>query len=224
MPAPCGPAPWALPAGRATQVEAQKLRGEQALASEMALSLSREIAALAEPRLARTPGRRRRPPARGAARLLPGAALLPRRRLALPLHAVAAGRQDGDAGRCRRHRPGRHPRCRARRRAAGRQRRALCPRHHRQRALRGRPGRAGRGADRFGSLAARPDRGRGDPGGDREPLLLSHHDAAAGRGRDPGGPGRGPRRQQGAGGAGAHRGAALGVRRSPAAARHTRRA
>jgi hypothetical protein len=37
-------------AGRAgTQVEAQKLRGERALASEMALSLSREIAALAEP-------------------------------------------------------------------------------------------------------------------------------------------------------------------------------
>ena len=36
-------------AGRAgTQVEAQKLRGERALASEMALSLSREIAALAE--------------------------------------------------------------------------------------------------------------------------------------------------------------------------------
>ena len=61
-------------------------------------------------RIARPPGRRGRPPARGAARLLPGPALLPRRRLALPLHAVAAGRQDGDAGRCRRHRPRRHPR------------------------------------------------------------------------------------------------------------------
>ena len=94
------------------------------------------------------------------------------------------------------------------RRAAGRQRRALCPRHHRRRALCGEPGRAGRGADRFGGLAARPDRRRRHPGGDREPVLLPHHDAAAGRGRDPRRPGRGPRRQQGAGGARAHRGAA----------------
>ena len=87
-----------------------------------------------------------------------------------------------------------------------------------RRALRGGPGRAGGGADRFRSLAARPARLGDHPGGDRQPLLLSHHDAAAGRHRDPGGPGRGPRRQQGAGGARPHRGAALGVRRPPAAA------
>ena len=130
---------------------------------------------------ARTSGRCGRPTARGAAHLLPRPALLPRRCLALPLHAVAARRQDGDARRCRRHRPRRAARRRPRGHPAGGERRALCPRHGRGGALRRGRGRAGGGAHRFGSLAARPDRLGHDPGRDRQPVLLPQHDAAARR-------------------------------------------
>ena len=127
-------------AGPARRARARGRDGDRAVAPDRGPGRARG---------ARSPGRCGEPPARGAARLLPRPALVPRRRLALPLHAVASRRQDGDAGRCRRHRPRRHPRRRHGGRPAGRQRRALCPRHHRGRALRGGPRRARGGAHRF---------------------------------------------------------------------------
>ena len=123
-------------AGKAgVQVEAQKLRGERALAAEMAQRLSRQIAALAEPasleRLADAAGRLHE------ARRVYCLGLRSCHAAAWHFHYMLSllERQDGDAGRCGRHRPGRHSRRRPCRRPFGRQRRALCPRHHRRRAL-----------------------------------------------------------------------------------------
>ena len=57
------------------------------------------------------------------------------------------------------------------------------------------------------------------PGGDRQPVLLPQHDAAACRRRDPGGAGRRPLRPEGARRPRPHRGAARRLRRPPAAPR-----
>ena len=137
-------------AGKAgVQVEAQKLRGERALAADMAQRLSRQIAPLAEPasleRLADAAGRLHE------ARRIYCLGLRSCHAAAWHFHYMLsllgdktvmlddAGGTGLDAMRDAGPRDV----------AAGRQRRALCPRHHRRRALCGGPGRAGRGAHRF---------------------------------------------------------------------------